>query len=62
MGPTAKNGGLGNFLEKVISFKRILEERFTAQLRKYFPVNFPIEIVKIILDFAVTGELLYDNR
>jgi len=56
LGPATKNGGLESFLENVIGFKRLLEERFTRLLGKYFPVNFPVEIVKIILDFAVTGK------
>ena len=56
LGPNARNGGLESCLQKLICFKLLLEDRFTALLRKYLPKNIPVEIVKIILDFAVSGK------
>merc|ERR1712062_866906 len=51
LGPSARNGGLERFLEQLIGFKLLLEERFTRLLRKYFQRSIPVEIIKIILDF-----------
>jgi len=60
LGPNARNGGLESCLQKLICFKLLLEDRFTALLRKYLPKNIPVEIVKIILDFAVSGKQKID--
>ena len=59
LGPNARNGGLESCLQKLICFKLLLEDRFTALLRKYLPKNIPVEIVKIILDFAVSGKFSF---
>jgi len=56
LAPTTRNGGLEGFLEKLLGFKRLLEERFTLLLRDCFPASFPIEIIKIILEYAVSGK------
>merc|ERR1719400_2776401 len=56
LAPTARNGGLESCLEKLVGFKRLLEEKFTVVLRECFPGSFPMEIIKIVLEFAVSGK------
>lgn len=60
LGPTSKNGGLENFSLKVQSMKFLLEDLLTSHLRLSLPRTFPSEIVKLILDFSVTGKRKLD--
>ena len=55
LGPSTRHGGLQRLLEKLTGFKLLLEERFTGLLRKYLQRSIPEEILKIILDFALSG-------
>jgi len=60
LGPKAKNGGLEQFLVKVIEFKSFLEDCFFFYLRKYLPVKMPNEVLQMIWEFSQSGPKPFD--